>query len=230
MKQVERLIFLCQHEIEDKEMIKVMVVDDHELIRSGVAALLSDLPNIKVIAIAHSGEEAILLAKQQKPLVILMDVRMPGIGGIAATQKITANHPDIKIIALTSCTEEPFPSNLLKAGAHGYLTKGATVEKMEQAIRTVAAGQKFLDPDIARKLALKNITDTLPSPFERLSIREFNIVMMLNNGLSHKAIAQKLFISIKTLNSYRYNIYEKLNVKTDVEIILLANQTGLIEP
>ena len=199
-------------------MIKVMIVDDHELIRSGVAALLSDLPNIEVIATVGSGEEAILLAKQQKPNVILMDVRMPGIGGIAATQKIAATHPDIKIIALTSCTEEPFPTNLLKAGAHGYLTKG------------VASGKKFLDPEIAHKLALKNTSNALPSPFEQLSIREFNIVLMLNNGLSHKAIAEKLFISTKTLNSYRYNIYEKLNVKTDVELILLANQTGLIEP
>jgi len=211
-------------------MIKVMVIDDHELIRSGITALLSDLPNIEVIATAGSGEEAILLAKQHKPNVILMDVRMPGIGGIAATQKITATHPDIKIIALTSCTEEPFPTNLLKAGAHGYLTKGATVEKIAQAIQSVTTGKKFLDPEIAHKLALKNTSNTLPSPFEKLSIREFNIVLMLNNGLSHKAIAEKLFISTKTLNSYRYNIYEKLNIKTDVELILLANQTGLIEP
>jgi two-component system invasion response regulator UvrY len=212
------------------KMIKVIVVDDHELIRSGIKALLSDLPNIEVIATAGSGEEAILLAKQQKPNVILMDVRMPGIGGIAATQKIVAAHPDIKIIALTSCTEEPFPTNLLKAGAHGYLTKGATVEKMAQAIQSVTTGKKFLDPEIAHKLALKNTSNAPPSPFEQLSIREFNIVLMLNNGLSHKAIAEKLFISTKTLNSYRYNIYEKLNIKTDVELILLANQTGLIEP
>ncbi|HEV2523665.1 MAG TPA: response regulator [Gammaproteobacteria bacterium] len=211
-------------------MIKVMVVDDHELIRSGIRALLSDLPNIEVIATAGSGEEAILLAKQQKPNVILMDVRMPGIGGIAATQKIAAAHPDIKIIALTSCTKEPFPTNLLKAGAHGYLTKGATLEKMAQAIQSVATGKKFLDPEIAHKLALKNTSNAPPSAFEQLSIREFNIVLMLNNGLSHKAIAEKLFISTKTLNSYRYNIYEKLNIKTDVELILLANQTGLIEP
>ncbi|HXH55094.1 MAG TPA: response regulator [Gammaproteobacteria bacterium] len=211
-------------------MIKVIVVDDHELIRSGIAALLSDLPNIEVVATASSGEEAILLAKQQKPNVILMDVRMPGIGGIAATQKIASTYLDIKIIALTSCTEEPFPTNLLKAGAHGYLTKGATVEKMAQAIQSVATGKKFLDPEIAHKLALKNTSNALPSPFEQLSLREFNIVLMLNNGLSHKAIAEKLFISTKTLNSYRYNIYEKLNIKTDVELILLANQTGLIEP
>jgi two-component system invasion response regulator UvrY len=213
-----------------RKMIKVMVVDDHELIRSGIAALLSDLPHIEVIATAGSGEEAVLLAKQLKPNVILMDVRMPGIGGIAATQKIAAAHLDIKIIALTSCTEEPFPTNLLKAGAHGYLTKGATVEKIAQAIQSVATGKKFLDPEIANKLALKNTSNALPSPFEQLSIREFNIVLMLNNGLSHKAIAEKLFISTKTLNSYRYNIYEKLNIKTDVELILLANQTGLIEP
>ena len=165
-------------------MIKVMIVDDHNLIRDGIAALLLGLPNIEVIAKASTGEEAILLAKKHNPNVILMDIRMPGIGGIAATQKIIANHPDIKIIALTSCTEEPFAINILKVGAHGYLTKGATIEKMVQAIRTVAAGKKFIDPIIAQKLALKNTSDTPSSIFEVLSIREFNIVMMLSNGLS----------------------------------------------
>lgn len=211
------------------KMITVMVVDDHNLIREGIALLLSNLPNIAVIAKASSGEEAILLAKQHKPNVILMDIRMPGVGGIFATQKIVAKHPDIKIIALTSCTEEPFAINILKAGANGYLTKGATVEKMVQAIRAVAAGKKFIDPNIAQKLALKNTSDTIPSLFETLSIREFNILMMLNNGLPHKTIAEKLFISPKTLNASRYAIYKKLNIKTDVELMILANQTGLME-
>ncbi|HEV2523791.1 MAG TPA: response regulator [Gammaproteobacteria bacterium] len=209
-------------------MITVMVVDDHNLIREGIVLWLSNLPNIAVVAKASSGEEAILLAKQHKPNVVLMDIRMPGAGGIFATQKIVAKHPDIKIIALTSCTEEPFAINMLKAGANGYLTKGATVEKMVQAIRAVAAGTKFIDPNIAQKLALKHTSDTPSSPFEELSIREFNIVMMLSNGLSHKAIAEKLFVSVKTLNSCRYNIYKKLKVTTDVELILLANQAGLI--
>ena len=209
-------------------MIRVMAVDDHDLIRSAITALLSDVPNIAVIASARTGEEAILLAKQHKPHVILMDIRMPGLGGIFATQKIISNHPDIKIIALTSCTEEPFAVHMLKAGAHGYLTKGATLEKMVQAIRSVAAGKKFIDPNIAQKLALKNTSDIPLSPFEELSLREFNVMLMLSNGLSPKAIAEKLFISIKTLNNHRYRIYEKLNVKTDVELILLANQAGLL--
>ena len=119
-------------------------------------------------------------------------------GGIAATQKIITNHPDIKIIALTSCTEELFAINILKVGAHGYLTKGATMEKMVQAIRTVAVGKKFIDPNIAQKLALKNTSDTPSSIFEELSIREFNIMMMLSNGLSPKAIAEKLFVTVTT--------------------------------
>jgi two-component system invasion response regulator UvrY len=209
-------------------MIRVMVVDDQDLISSAITALLSDAPNIDVVAEARTGEEAILLAKQHKPNVILMDIRMPGISGIAATQKITAKHRDIKIIALTSCTEALFASHMLKAGAEGYLTKGATLEKMVQAIRAVAMGKKFIDPDIAQRLALKNTAGTPSSIFEELSIREFNVVMMLSQGMSPKAIAEKLFISIKTLNSCRYTIYKKLNVKTDVELILLANQASLI--
>ncbi len=99
---------------------------------------------------------------------------------------------------------------------------------MIDAIRTVAAGKKAIDPNIAQKLALKKISGTPPSPFETLSTREFNIFMMLNNGLSHKAIAEKLFMSVKTFNSHRYKIYKKLNVKTDVELILLAKQTELL--
>ncbi len=209
-------------------MIKLMIVDDHPLIRDGIAALLSDVPNIEVIAFAATGEEAILLAKKYTPNVMLMDIRMPGIGGIAATQKIVSKHPDIKIIALTSCTEEPFPTHILNAGAHGYLTKGSTVEQMTQAIHSVMAGKKFIDPNIAQKLALKNTSNTPSSLFETLSIREFNIMIMLSNGLSRQAIAEKLFISIKTLNSCRYKIHEKLKIKTDVELVLLANQAGLV--
>ena len=209
-------------------MIRVMIVDDHNVIRDAITALLSDVPNIEVIAKATNGEEAILLAKQHKPDVILMDIRMPGVGGIFATQKIMAKHPDIKIIALTSCTEASFALHILKAGAHGYLTKGATVEKMVEAIRAVAAGKQFIDPNIAQTLALKNTSGTPPSPFQELSIREFTVVMMLSKGFSRKVIAEKLFISVKTLNSRRYDIHKKLKVNTDVELILLANQAGLL--
>ncbi len=209
-------------------MIRVMIVDDHDLISNAIAALLSDVPNITVIAKATTGEEAVLLAKQHNPHVILMDIQLPGISGIAATEKIMAKDPEIKIIALSSHAEEPFVINILKAGAQGYLTKGASVEKMVEAIRTVAAGKKFIEPITAQKLALKNTSNTTPSPFETLSAREFNIVMMLSQGLSPKAIAEKLFISIKTLNSHRYKIHEKLNIKTDVDLILLAKQIELV--
>jgi two-component system invasion response regulator UvrY len=208
-------------------MIKLMIVDDHPLIRQGIVALLSDVPDMEVVAFASTGEEAILLAKKHRPDVILMDIRMPGIGGIGAIQKIVASHPDIKIIALTSCTEEHFATHVLKAGVQGYLTKGATVEKMVKAIHSVMAGKKFIAPQIAQKLALKSISKTAPPLLETLSIREFNIVTMLVEGLSHKEIAEKLFISVKTLNAYRYKIYEKLHVKSDVGLVLLAKQSGL---
>jgi two-component system invasion response regulator UvrY len=210
-------------------MIKVMIVDDHDLIRSAISALLADASTIEVIATARSGEEAIILANKYKPDIILMDIRMPGVGGVFATQKIIAKHPNIKIIALTSHTEALFAVHMLEAGAQGYLTKGARTEKMLQAIRAVVIGEKFIDPVIAQTLALRHTSDTAPSPFEKLSTREFNVVMMLSHGLSPKAIAEKLFVSIKTVNNHRYKIYEKLNVKTDVELILLANQEGMIE-
>lgn len=209
-------------------MITIMIVDDHDLISNAIAALLSDAPDMTVIAKAKTGEEAILLAKQHKPNVILMDIQLPGISGIAAAEKIMAKDPDIKIIALSSHAEEPFVINILKAGAQGYLTKGTSAEKMIEAIRMVASGKKVIAPHIAQKLALKNTANTTPLVFETLSTREFNIVMMLSQGLSPKAIAEKLFISVKTLNGHRCKIHEKLNIKTDVELILLTKQIELV--
>ncbi len=154
-----------------------------------------------------------------------MDIQLPGISGIAATEKIIANDPNIKIIALSSNAEEPFVINMLKAGAQGYLTKDTSAEKMIETILTVLAGKKVMAPNIAQKLALKNTSNTNPSPFELLSTREFNIVMILSQGLSPKTIAEKLFISVTTLNSHRYKIYKKLNIKTDVELILLTKKS-----
>jgi two-component system invasion response regulator UvrY len=153
---------------------------------------------------------------------------MPGIGGLEATRKLLRQDPDIRVVAVTVCDEEPFPSRLLKAGAAGYLTKGAALDEMVKAIRTVAAGQRYISPEIAQQLALKNLDDEKGSPFELLSEREMQITMMIVNCQKVQEISDRLFLSPKTVNSYRYRIFEKLGIDSDVELTLLAVRHGLL--
>lgn len=210
-------------------MIQVIVVDDHDLVRMGLVRLLGDANGIEVIAEASSGEEAIKLAKKLEPDVILMDVRMPGIGGIEATRKIHRLYPDVKVIAVTACGDDPFPSRLLQAGASGYLTKGASSEEMVQAVRTVTAGQKYLAPNVAQKLALQSVGQGV-SPFSELSDREMQIATMICSCKKVQEISDKLCLSPKTVNTYRYRIFDKLGISSDVELTHLAIRHGLLEP
>ncbi len=211
-------------------MINVVVVDDHDLVRAGITRLLSDVQGIEVVGEANSGEQAIQVAKEKHPHVVLMDVKMPGMGGLEATRKMLRNDPSIKIIALSIYDSEPFPTKLLQAGASGYLTKGALLDEMVNAIRTVKAGKRYLGPEIAQQLALKNLSDLEQnSPFDALSERELQVTIMITSGVSVQAIAEKLCVSPKTINSYRYRIYEKLEVKSDVELTLLALRHGILD-
>jgi two-component system invasion response regulator UvrY len=212
-------------------LIKVLLVDDHELVRMGMSRMLSDVSDITVVGEACNGEEALTLTKKLKPNVVLMDVQMPGIGGIEATRKLAHLFPQLAILVVTICEEEPFPSRILKAGAMGYITKGTDLQEMVLAIRKVASGQRYLSADVAAQLASNwlekdKITE---SPFELLSEREMRVAMMIVNCLSNQEIADTLFISPKTISTYRYRIYEKLDVDSDVKILHLALRFGLVQ-
>ena len=210
-------------------MITVLLVDDHDLVRAGVKSLLSDLSDIKVIGEASSGEEALRIAREKRPHVVLMDVRMPGIGGLEATRKLLRADPDVKIIALTVCGEEPFPSKLLQAGAAGYLTKGSGIEEMVQAIHSVHSGKRYISPEVAQQLALKHLSDDKASPFDALSERELQVMLMITSGQKVQDISDKLHLSPKTVNSYRYRLFDKLNVNSDVELTHLAIRHGILD-
>lgn len=210
-------------------MIQVIVVDDHDLVRMGLVRLLGDADGIEVIREGSSGEDAIKLAREHEPDVILMDVRMPGIGGIEATRKIHRQFPEIRIIAVTACGDDPFPSRLLQAGASGYLTKGASSDEMVLAVRTVVAGQKYLSPGVAQKLALQNVGSG-GSPFSDLSDREMQIATMICSCKKVQEISDKLCLSPKTVNTYRYRIFDKLSISSDVELTHLAIRYGILEP
>ena len=210
-------------------MVEIIVIDDHDLVRFGLVRLLADVAGIRVVADGNSGQRAVDLAKEHEPDVMLMDLRMPGMDGIEATKKIQRLFPEIKIIAVTACDDDPFPARLLQAGASGYLTKGASTDEMIQAIKTVMAGKKYLTPTIAQKLALQSL-GVSDNPFNDLSDREMQIATMICSCKKVQAISDTLCLSPKTVNTYRYRVFEKLSVTSDVELTHLAIRYGLLEP
>lgn len=205
------------------------MVDDHDLVRTGISRMLTDVPDLDVVGEADNGETAITLARKLQPDVVLMDVRMPGIGGLEATRKLIQHDRNLKVIAVTVCHEEPFPTRLMQAGASGYLTKGAGLEEMLMAIRQVNAGQRYISPDIAQLLALKAFGSNAETPFDQLSEREIQIALMIVSCEKVQSISDKLCLSPKTVNTYRYRIFDTLGITSDVELTLLAVRHGMIE-
>lgn len=206
-----------------------MIVDDHALVRMGIRRLLEDLPDMEVVAEADSGETALSLVKSHQPQVILLDMKMPGIDGWEVTRRLTKSHPQVKVIAVTAMCAEPFPSRVLQLGAMGYLTKESGAEEMASAIRKVVKGEKYLSAEIAQKMAINSLQSTQGSPFDALSEREMQVMLMITSGMTVQEIAERLFLSTKTINGYRYRMFEKLNIKNDVELTYLAIKHGVIE-
>lgn len=212
-------------------MTKILVVDDHELVRMGLVRMLSDVSEFDVVGEACCGEEALTLTRELSPDVVLMDVKMPGIGGIEATKKLLAVHDYVKIIAVTACDDDLFPTRLLQAGAMGYVTKGADLNEMIKAIRAVCAGELYMSNSVAQQLALKSFggNKAKASPFESLSERELQTAMLIANGKKAQEIADTFCVSPKTVNSYRYRIFDKLNINSDVELTLLAVKYHILD-
>ena len=209
-------------------MIRVLIVDDHQLVRMGTSRLLADVGDVEVVGQAGSGEEAIELVRHLKPDVVLMYVQMPGIGGLEATRRCLRVHPDIKVIAVSMYEDEPYPSKLLNVGAHGYVTKRAAIDEMVRAIKKVVAGQRYVSAEIAQHMALKSFSESEVSPFEILSNREMQITLIIVEGTKVPRISQSLSLSPKTVNSYRYRVFEKLDLSNDVGLTKLAIKHGII--
>ena len=209
-------------------MINVMLVDDHDLVRKGLRRLLDDAGGIKVVAEATDGEQAIRQVRKRKPDVILMDLSMPGIGGLEATRKITRVSPDMKVIAVTVHDDDPFPARLLEAGASGYITKGCDVGEIIEAIQAVYSGNQYLTPNVAQKLALSLVNKHGKSLMDELTQREIQIMLMVVRGDSNREISEKLCLSPKTTSTYRGRIFEKLGVDNDVELTRFAIRHGMI--
>lgn len=208
-------------------MIKVLLVDDHELVRSGVEALLRNTKDIQVVGLAKTGEEALISLEGLNPDVILMDINMPGIGGVEACRRIKNSNPQTKVIALSVCTDGSVPQQLLKLGASGFVTKNSPIDEIVEAIRTVMAGQRYLCSEVEDNLLYSGQIGHV-SPFDALSHRESEVVNMILQGKTIKQMSELLSLSDKTINTYRYRLYKKLRVKNDIELIKLAVKYNFI--
>ncbi|UTC24970.1 response regulator [Candidatus Comchoanobacter bicostacola] len=204
------------------DLIKVVIIDDEELVRAGIAAILSTVSGIEVVGQGSSGEDAIKICRQLTPDVVLLDINMPGIGGYGAVRTMAKMHSESKILVLTAHSNDVMPVRLLQAGAKGYITKSSTKADMVRAIKMIHLGQHYISPEIASKIALNQIDRGGKQLFDTLSEREMQVCIKIVSGVRPQDIANEFHLSAKTINSYRYRIFEKLQISSDVELTHLA--------
>lgn len=211
-------------------MIRLLIVDDHDLVRTGLRNILDAVPDIEVVAEAASGEEAFRLVRQHGPDLVLLDVGLPGLSGLETTERLLKSHPQIKVIILTAYSEPPLPARLLDIGASGYLTKACNARELVIAVRAVSRGERYIGSEIAQQLALSLLPGTPQSPFQDLTARELEVMMMLTQGMKMPAVAEVLNVSPKTVATYKYRIYDKVGVNSEVELLHLALRHKLVKP
>lgn len=209
-------------------LINVMLVDDHAVVRMGFKMLLESDSDIKVVAEAESGEQAIQRFVEFKPHVVVMDITMPGIGGLEAIERILAKDSSAKILVLSAHEDSVHPKRVLNAGAMGYLTKRSAAEEMIKAIRVVSTGKKYLEASVAQQMAIQQLSGD-QNPVDVLSPREFEVFMALAKGKTTNEIAETLFLSPRTVGTHLYNIKQKLNANNSAEIALIAMRSGLLD-
>jgi two-component system invasion response regulator UvrY len=208
--------------------INVMLVYEHAVVRMGFKMLLESDTDIKVIAEAESGEQSIQRYVEHKPDVVVMDITMPGIGGLEAIERILAKDNAAKILVLSAHEDSVHPKRVLNAGAMGYLTKRSAAEELIKAIRTVASGKKYLEASVAQQMAIQQLSGD-QNPVDVLSPREFEVFMALAKGKTTNEIAETLFLSPRTVGTHLYNIKQKLNANNSAEIALIAMRSGLLD-
>jgi two-component system invasion response regulator UvrY len=211
-------------------MIRLLVVDDHELVRIGLRHILADYPSIIIAGEAGEGEVALRMNRHLKPDVVLLDVCLPGLSGFEVTRRLKQATPRVGVIILTVHERAPYPERLLEAGASAYLTKGCAATELVQAIETVARGGRHIGSGIAQKMALNVLPGRQRSPFDGLSSREMEVLLMLTDGKKVADIAQTMHLSPKTVATYKYRIYEKLNTRNDVDMTRMAMRYGIVAP
>jgi len=214
--------------------IRVLICDDHIMVRQGVRMVLQAESDIELVGEAGRGEEAVALAEQLKPEVVIMDLSLPDISGIEATKKIKAALPNTKVIALTMHEEEPYVIEVLRAGADAYIVKRSAAADLIGALRQVMAGQAVLDPVVTRAVVSGYVSrPTPPTPDKEtdsvLTPREKEILILVAEGFTNAEIAKKLYISEKTVQTHRSNILDKLNIHDRTELVRYAIRHGLVQ-
>ena len=210
-------------------MIRVLLVDDHAVVRTGFRLLLQAHPDITVAGEADSGESACQRYLELTPDVVVMDLGMPGMGGLEALRRIRAHHAQARVLALSAYDDPLYARRALREGARGFLSKRSAPEALLEAISAVAAGQRYLDPNLSQKLALDEVEGAGKSAVERLSEREFEVFVRLAGGASVQRIADDLKLSGSTVGTHLYNIKQKLGASNQAELTLIAIRHGLIQ-
>ena len=216
------------------ERIRVLLADDHAVLRAGLRALLNGQPDIEVVSEAGDGREAVRLAKALAPDIVLMDISMPGLDGLAVTREVRQRCPAARVVVLTMHEEEGFLRQVLAAGGAGYVLKKAAEETLLAAIRAVYRGEAFVDPAMTRTMIEGYLGGEAPAPNTpngvELSPRETEVITLIAQGYTNQQIAARLVISVKTVETHKANIMQKLGAKSRVELVRYALETGLLKP
>jgi DNA-binding NarL/FixJ family response regulator len=214
------------------DQIRVIIADDHAVVRRGIRDYLADEPDIQVVAEASDGDETLTQVDALHPDVVILDIQMPNVSGVEATRGIKAQHPDVKVLILTSFDNDPYIFALLKAGVSGYLLKSAGPDELVRAVRAVYRGQSVLGPEVAGRVveALESgrLVSSAPEAHDALTGREIEVLKLAARGLTNVAIAQALTISDRTVHGHLSNIYAKLQASSRTEAVLKALRQGYI--
>lgn len=209
--------------------IRVFIVDDHALVRTGMRMILSAEIDIEVVGDAESGEQALPLIRRLKPDIVLCDLHLPGVTGMEVTERVVKGGHESRVIIVSVLEDGPMPRRLIEAGASGYVSKGGDATELLRAIRDVARGRRYLANTVAQNLALSRIGGG-GSPFDGLTPRELETALLLVRGMRQHEIAQRLSLSPKTVNTHKSRLFEKLGVQDNIALSRLAGQHGLLDP
>jgi DNA-binding NarL/FixJ family response regulator len=225
------LSFVEKSVSETDKRIRVILADDHAVVRKGIREFLEDDPEIAVVAEASDGREALRLVEEHRPAVAVLDIQMPVMTGIEATRQIKAGYPGVRVLILTAYEDDPYIFALLRAGADGYILKNASPDELVRAVKATAAGGKVLSPDVAAKVVAQMTTGkpaAAQEQVEPLSERELAVLRLAGQGLTNKAIGLELGISDRTVQGHLANIYGKLEVSSRTEAVTKALKLGWI--
>lgn len=215
---------------DEAPSVRVVLADDHAVVRQGIRQFLELAAGIRVVAEAADGDEALRLARQHRPDVVVLDIQMPGKSGIDVARTLRAERLPVGILVLTAYDDEPYVRAVLQAGANGYVLKTADADDIVQAVRAVHEGKSVLDPAIARRMMQQLARDSAPLPPESLSERELDVLRLAARGFTNKAIGAQLSISDRTVQGHLANIYDKLHAASRTEAVMRAVSLGWIAP